>query len=483
MATVNECWRQCQSIIKETINLKDSKMLDNEKEQIANKNSDTLKHMINDVITTIRQHLVLGYDRFYGIMLLDIKTDIDFIQQGAVDLDLRGNQITLKVNPYFLDGLTIQQFEALIVSELLLLCMDVPTKFSELNSERDPMKHQFLTLSASAVSMELTMSDIKVIQERNGTVRRGLKIPTDSYTVGDIRLDTSVNAANNKDLNYYYNLLMKHYKSKSESGKAQGLSTSDMPNYNPNLPTMPNNTNPNNKFSIHQWEDSSAKDDIHQKIKQLITNSYNSLSERERGLIPGSIQQFIDLIMAPSPIKWQEEIKSSFGSIRYGNIHTFTKPNRRQSDRLDIPGKRKDRLLKVVMVLDTSGSVSDQLLGMALNELYTILNTVKTEVTVIECDSSISKKPYIAKSPADIQTKMFGRGGTEFTPAINWINEHDYQNALLIFFTDGGGENKIPRPRVYKTIWLMPSKEYRLSVEEPYGKILYLDTDDKFKKY
>ena len=481
MISINDYWKQCQELISETMQLKDSNMSDEEKKAAAGVKSSALKSLVEEIITFIRQHLVLGYDKFYGVMLLDMITKIDFEQQGAVDLDLRHNQFILKINPYFLYEKSIQQFEALIVSELLLLCMDIPTKFSELNSENDPTKHKYLTLAASAVAMNLTMNDIKIIQNRTGQIQRGLKIPADAYTVGDVRLDTRVNAASDKDLQYYYDLLNKHYKGKSSAGLAQGISDTNNSSYDKSLPSMPNNTDSNKDYSIHSWENATTKEDVHQKIKRLVQNTFNSLNEAERGLIPGAIQSSIQAMMQPSKIRWQQEIKSSFGTIRHGKIRTITKPNRRQPDRLDLPGKRQDRLLKVVMAIDTSGSVSDELLSLALNEIYTIVNSVQTEVTIIECDSQIAKKPYVAKKASDVQTTFQGRGGTCFTPAIEWINTHNYKDALLIFFTDGGGENDIPRPQVYKTIWLLPSESYRLSVREPYGKILYLDSDDQFK--
>ena len=69
-----------------------------------------------------------------------------------------------------------------------------------------------------------------------------------------------------------------------------------------------------------------------------------------------------------------------------------------------------------------------------------------------------------------------GRGGTAFTPAVRYINEHRcYRDALLVYFTDGFGERRIPRPLTYRNLWVVTGNKDNLSVEEPYGTVLSLE--------
>ena len=74
---------------------------------------------------------------------------------------------------------------------------------------------------------------------------------------------------------------------------------------------------------------------------------------------------------------------------------------------------------------------------------------------------------------------MQGRGGTSFTPVIEYINEHRYfRDALLIYFTDGYGESSIPRPRTYRNLWVVLGRASDLSVENPYGLVLPLEEQE-----
>ena len=99
-------------------------------------------------------------------------------------------------------------------------------------------------------------------------------------------------------------------------------------------------------------------------------------------------------------------------------------------------------------------------------------------------------KIYEAKKLTDVQTKVSGRGGTAFTPVIEYINgEPEYQkfknagkfrNSLLVYFTDGYGEYEIPKPKTYRNMWVVMEDEKNLSLKEPYGDVKSLKTDKDY---
>ena len=78
---------------------------------------------------------------------------------------------------------------------------------------------------------------------------------------------------------------------------------------------------------------------------------------------------------------------------------------------------------------------------------------------------------------SDIQMKVTGRGGTAFSPVIDYINNDKYyRDALLIYFTDGYGEKKIKKPLTYKNLWVILGNEKDLSLKEPYGIVVAMHT-------
>ena len=130
-------------------------------------------------------------------------------------------------------------------------------------------------------------------------------------------------------------------------------------------------------------------------------------------------------------------------------------------------------------VVDTSGSMSNDDLSYAFNEIFNILKTVHFELTIIECDAEVGRV-YKVKKPADLKFSVTGRGGTSFVPAIEYINEHKYNDAVMVYFTDGYGDYSIPRPKTYRNLWVVLDDESNLSVSEPYGKVMSLRKDDKY---
>lgn len=143
--------------------------------------------------------------------------------------------------------------------------------------------------------------------------------------------------------------------------------------------------------------------------------------------------------------------------------------NRRQPERFDLLGTMDDKILKIVVAMDTSGSVDDAQIISIFTEIFAILAKRKYEITVIECDAKV-QRVYRMSKPGEIELSVKGRGGTAFTPVIEYINnDRHFRDALLIYFTDGYGENEIPRPKTYRNLWVVLDNAAHLSLREPYG--------------
>ena len=149
--------------------------------------------------------------------------------------------------------------------------------------------------------------------------------------------------------------------------------------------------------------------------------------------------------------------------------------SRRQPDRYDISGSINDRLIKIAVAIDTSGSMSNEDLERVMVEIFDIIGTRMCEMTIIECDAEI-QRIYRARSAQDISYDIHGRGGTSFVPVIDYVNENRYfRDAILIYFTDGMGDHSIPRPLTLRTMWVLQNDNCKLSVRNPYGEVLVMD--------
>lgn len=217
-------------------------------------------------------------------------------------------------------------------------------------------------------------------------------------------------------------------------------------------------------------------------IGDMIKNVAIESASHSRGKLPGGLQSLIDTLLAPPVITWQQELRHFFGTIAAGKKSTPMRRKRNQPFRLDLKGKLPDKEVKVVFAIDTSGSVPDSAIGEILNELTAITKFMKSEITVVECDSTITRT-YDVSDYKGIKREVTGRGGTEFSPVFQYISEEKkLHDAVLIYATDGGGESHLSDSIKYwpqGTIWVLTERKSDLSVQNlpPHSKVLSLTNE------
>lgn len=228
------------------------------------------------------------------------------------------------------------------------------------------------------------------------------------------------------------------------------------------------------KLSDHNWEAGEDAEDAAATTRELVNSAVDMMSEESRGLMPAHFMSQVELINRPPVLSWQAILKKYIGTISANKRKTRMRLNRRQPERFDLSGRMDDKVLKIAVAIDTSASVSDGMIAQIFSEIFAILAKRKHEITVIECDAEV-QRVYRARNAGEIQKKVAGRGGTYFTPVIEYVNNDRYfRDALLIYFTDGYGEREIPKPRTYRNIWVVFDDERHLSLKEPYGTVLKL---------
>jgi predicted metal-dependent peptidase len=150
-----------------------------------------------------------------------------------------------------------------------------------------------------------------------------------------------------------------------------------------------------------------------------------------RGYIPAGLIEEIMAIGRP-PIAWDVELAQWFDA-HFPPLElrrTYARPSRRQSSTPDIPRPRYVKQEIDVMsrtfgvVLDTSGSMSRDLLAKALGSIasYAIVREVPF-VRVIFCDADAYDEGYMPPEDIAGKVKVRGRGGTILMPGIRKLEE------------------------------------------------------------
>ncbi len=208
---------------------------------------------------------------------------------------------------------------------------------------------------------------------------------------------------------------------------------------------------PIDDHSVFEKSDKDPANMAEARIKKMIEQA----RVMNQGTLPAGVQEILDRMDAKPEITWLDLMKRYRGQVLYGDKPTPVRLNRRQPSRRDLKGTLKDRLTQIVAVIDTSGSMSDQQLAYCMEQIFSIYKQVPHEVTIIQADMEI-QEVYTAKKAKDVKLEVKGRGGTLFTPAIEYINSHPkYQRSIVVYFTDGYGEGSIPKPKCQYLLWVI----------------------------
>jgi len=151
-----------------------------------------------------------------------------------------------------------------------------------------------------------------------------------------------------------------------------------------------------------------------------------------RGYVPAGLIEEIKALLMP-PIPWDVELAKLFDTWfpPHEKHRSYAHPSRRQSSSPDIPRpgyvkQETDKSRTYAVIIDTSGSMSAELIGKALGAAvsYSVEREVEY-VRVVFCDAAPYDIGYV--SPEDIagRVEVTGRGGTILKPAVELIEKAD----------------------------------------------------------
>lgn len=162
---------------------------------------------------------------------------------------------------------------------------------------------------------------------------------------------------------------------------------------------------------------------------------------RQRGDTPAGWQRWADQILEPS-VNWRRQlaahVRRGAADITGRVDFTYRRPSRRASAVPDLvlPSLRQP-LPQVALVIDTSGSMSDAMLGQALAEVTGVLRSLgvaRRNLRVIACDA----RAYEAQRVRDLGAiRLEGGGGTDMGAGLDAAAALKPRPDLIIVLTDG----------------------------------------------
>ena len=121
------------------------------------------------------------------------------------------------------------------------------------------------------------------------------------------------------------------------------------------------------------------------------------------------------------------------------------------------------------MAIDTSASISGAELAQFSIEVQNIAASYNSKVTVIECDAKIQNVYRLNRGM--IPSRFKGRGGTDFRPVFEYVDEHRFLIDVLVYLTDLCGRFPVRKPR-FPVIWVCLPQYHVQKV--PFGRLVQI---------
>jgi predicted metal-dependent peptidase len=163
--------------------------------------------------------------------------------------------------------------------------------------------------------------------------------------------------------------------------------------------------------------------------------------QRSRGSVPDGWRRWADGVLEPT-VDWRQVLAGSVrqavawasGAVDY----TYRRPSRRSAAqaRVVLPSLRRPAP-NVAIVVDTSGSMSDDDLAAAIAEVAGVLREVGLRgdrVTVLSCDAAVGVARRVARAE---EIELVGGGGTDMRLGIAAALAQRTRPHVVVVLTDG----------------------------------------------
>lgn len=184
-------------------------------------------------------------------------------------------------------------------------------------------------------------------------------------------------------------------------------------------------------------------------VGNLLLRARERMPPHQWGTMPAALISQLELILAERQPKvdWKRMVRIFCASSGRSRIrHTIKRISKRYGTR---PGIKVQRLQRLLVAVDTSGSIDQKMLEEFFTEIHGTWKVGAT-VVIVECDAEVQRSyDYRGKPP----TAVKGGGGTEFEPVFQWMREQRPFDGVL-YLTDGYGPAPSSRPSC-KLLWVI----------------------------
>ena len=222
------------------------------------------------------------------------------------------------------------------------------------------------------------------------------------------------------------------------------------------------------------WANSSVNDELARaNLRQRINQTLARTTPTQRGKLPSSVQaKLASFVQQRAQLPWTALLSKLIGTVPHGKQDSRVRFNRRQPQRMALPGQIARRRVTVTVFIDESASISTQTTVRFINELTGLTRAYELVLTILPFDAAVHDSITLS-SPSQAAEKLHARhvgGGTSFQSVFDYLKHDRLQTptSLIVILTDGEGETNIDAHGYHRVLWVLVGQQ-ELSVQTPPG--------------
>ena len=187
----------------------------------------------------------------------------------------------------------------------------------------------------------------------------------------------------------------------------------------------------------------------------------------------GDVNRSFKDLMTPV-VDWREQLREFTSAVTTGRDYsTWRRPNRRWLHQdVYMPSLVSETIDSVAVVVDTSGSLTTELLSTFMSEIVSLCNQVTPNVVhLVCCDAEVQSHDVYDSMSYDklaARRELRGGGGTDMRVALNYITKQGIDPSAVVVLTDM--YTPFPKELSHPTLWVSTTK----GITAPCGVTTYI---------
>lgn len=219
-----------------------------------------------------------------------------------------------------------------------------------------------------------------------------------------------------------------------------------------------------------QAQGSPGGPDLERQWKQAVVQA--AQLSKGRGSLPAEIQRMVEEITNPPVDGWEVLEQFVVAAAEKDDYKWFPSSRRHIWAGNYMPSCVSDSLGTLVLAVDTSGSIDNELLRKFVERIMGLASVYRFEAHVIGCDTRVNGVVHFERGE-DITFKEVlevckGGGGTSFIPVFQEVEKRGLVPTVLVYFTDMDGRFPDREPG-YPVVWASYGRD-----RAPFGQVVSL---------